>query len=84
MGQSIKEWTKKNVWKLGRPYHFKFFKGCLPQIFLVPFLSTLTHMVSGNRATLSWLIVLATSSLAKSQHLYNKKVTSKFFHDTLQ
>ena len=26
---------------LGRPYHFKFFKGCLPQILLGPFLSTL-------------------------------------------
>ena len=23
---------------LGRPYHFKFFKGCLPQILLGPFL----------------------------------------------
>ena len=28
---------------LGRPYHFKFFKGCLPQILLGPFLNTLTH-----------------------------------------
>ena len=29
---------------LGRPYHFKFFKGCLPRILLGPFLYTLTHM----------------------------------------
>ena len=30
---------------LGRPYYFKFFKGCLPQILLGPFLNTLTHMI---------------------------------------
>ena len=30
---------------LGRPYHFKFFKGCLPQILLGPFLNTLTQMI---------------------------------------
>ena len=29
---------------LSRPYHFKFFKGCLPQILLGPFLNTLTHL----------------------------------------
>ena len=29
---------------LGRPYHFKLFKDCLPQILLGPFLNTLTHM----------------------------------------
>ena len=29
---------------LSRPYHFKFFKGCLPQIVLVPFLNTLSHL----------------------------------------
>ena len=28
----------------GRPYHFKFFKGCLPQILLGPFLNTLSQM----------------------------------------
>ena len=28
---------------LGRPYHFKIFKGCLPQILLGPFLNTMTH-----------------------------------------
>ena len=30
---------------LNRPYHFKFFKGCLPQILLGPFLNTLTHIL---------------------------------------
>ena len=29
---------------LSRPYRFKFFKGCLPQILLGPFLNTLSHM----------------------------------------
>ena len=30
---------------LNRPYHFKFFKGCLPQVLLGPFLNSLTHIV---------------------------------------
>ena len=29
---------------LSRPYHFKFLKGCLPQISHGPFLNTLTHI----------------------------------------
>ena len=29
---------------LSRPHHFKFFKGCLPQISLGPFWNTLSHM----------------------------------------
>ena len=29
---------------LDRPYHFRFFKGCYPQILLGPFLNTLTHL----------------------------------------
>ena len=28
-----------------RPYYFKFFKGCLPQILLGSFLNTLTHFI---------------------------------------
>ena len=31
---------------LGRPYHFKFFKDCLPQILLGPFLNILSQMLS--------------------------------------
>ena len=31
---------------LSRPYHFKFFKGCLPQILLGPFLNTLNQILS--------------------------------------
>ena len=34
---------------LNRPYHFKFFKGCLPQILLGLFLNTLSHV---------WLVFL--------------------------
>ena len=30
---------------LGRPYHFKFFKYCLPQILLGLFLNALTHIL---------------------------------------
>ena len=56
MGQSIQEWTKKNLWKIafkkfervwsvsGRPYPFKFFEACLPQILLGPLLNTLSHI----------------------------------------
>ena len=30
---------------LHRPYHFKIFKGCLPQISIGPFLNTLSHLL---------------------------------------
>ena len=36
---------------LSRPYHFKFFKGCLPQILLGPFLNTLSHMIGSYHAS---------------------------------
>ena len=34
-----------NIKCLGRPYHFEFFKSCLPQILLGPFLNTLTQIL---------------------------------------
>ena len=34
---------------LGRPYYFKFFKVYLPQIWLGPFLNTLTHLLFSER-----------------------------------
>ena len=35
------------VWSaLGRPYPFKFFRGCHPHILLGPFLNTSSHMIS--------------------------------------
>ena len=36
--------TLERICCLGRPYHFRFFKGCLAQILLGPFLNTLTHL----------------------------------------
>ena len=30
---------------LSRPYPFKLFKGCLPQILLAPLLNTLSHLI---------------------------------------
>ena len=36
---------KKVFKKFEGPYHFKFFKGRLPQISLGPFLNTLTHLL---------------------------------------
>ena len=50
MGQSIQEWTKLNLWKTafkkfkGGMVCFRFFKGCLPQVLLGPFLNTLSHI----------------------------------------
>ena len=39
---------------LGRPYHFNYFRGCLPQILLGPFLNTLTQTV----CTLDLIVIL--------------------------
>ena len=39
IGQSIHKWPAS------RPYHFKFFKGCLPQISLGPFLNILSQIM---------------------------------------
>ena len=37
---------------LSRPYHFNFFKDCLPQILLGPFLTTLTHIMLMRKVSL--------------------------------
>ena len=45
---SISDSYGSKYWRkycLSRPYHFKFLRGCLPQILLSPFLNTLTHIV---------------------------------------
>ena len=49
MGQvKFVEDTLQNVWRdmvcLGRPYLFKFYKGCFPQVFLGLFLNTWSHL----------------------------------------
>ena len=70
MGQCIQKWTKyfvKTAFKkfevirtvcLSRPYHFKNFKGCLPQILLDPFLNTLFHMRKQKDILLLSVIIL--------------------------
>ena len=40
--QPLKIWSDKVC--LGGPYHFKFFKDCLPEILLGPFLNTLSKI----------------------------------------
>ena len=41
---------------LSRPYHFKFFKGCLPQILFGPFLTYITlEIVHYGSETIAWL-----------------------------
>ena len=42
VNKCLKEMCKSN--KQSRPYPLKFFKGCLPQILLGPFLNTLSQM----------------------------------------
>ena len=46
------KYMEDSLWKiwsdmvcLSRPYHFKFFKACLLQVLLCPFLSTLTQLI---------------------------------------
>ena len=38
------EWTRPAFKILMLKYHLKYFKGCLPQILLGPFLNTLSHL----------------------------------------
>ena len=52
MGQSVQEWTKYYLWKTAFKIFegiwsasLKFFKGCLPQILLGPFLNTLSPII---------------------------------------
>ena len=56
MRQSIQEWTKIILWRiafkkfeglcftLGRPYRFKFAKGCLPGILIGQLFNTLSNI----------------------------------------
>ena len=46
---SIPYTASRFVWKKSRPYHFKFFKLCLPQIWLAPFLNTLSLLITSFR-----------------------------------
>ena len=51
-----------------RPYHFKFFKGCLPQSSLDPFLNTLYHIQMHSDKVVSMTTLL---------HLFQKPVTPR-------
>ena len=41
-----------------QPYHPKFFKGCLPQILLDPFLNTLTHFCNDRRLNTDPIMIM--------------------------
>ena len=77
---------KKNC--LSRPYHFRFFKGCLPQILLGPSLDTLSQMMDGElfkinlRVESGKLSVLEIKSIGKewnSKEKYQRKHCKKVF-----
>ena len=63
---------RQPLWKtafkfcLSRPYPFKFFKGCLPQILLGPFLNTWTHLL------LFTLKFIQNFSLTSAHHRTNE------------
>ena len=75
--KSIWKWTKENLWKtafkkfegvssaLGRPYPFKFFKGCLPQILLGPFLNNLTQLCLNIWTNVTSVIIPEHKSMKK-------------------
>ena len=52
---------------LSRPYHFKVFKGCLPQILLGPFLNTLTHTVLQTEGAI-WGSFIKENTFIKKRH----------------
>ena len=45
----------RDIFCLNTPYPFNSFKGCLPQIFLSPFLNTLSHIINGNVLVSLWV-----------------------------
>ena len=52
----------KDMAYLSRPYPFQFFKGCLPQIWLSPFLNTLSNICFSRLATDSLHLSTASSN----------------------
>ena len=54
----------EGIWfALGRPYPFKFLKGCIPQILLGPFLNTLSHMYFQLLPCVQWLFLNLTEEV---------------------
>ena len=73
--------------KTNRPYHFNFFKGCLPQILLGPFLNTLTHLClqfMGNECPpiTSWIFARIIFKICKIC-LYPTKIYHLYFNEIL-
>ena len=63
---------------LSRQYHFNFFKSCLPQILLGPYLNTLTQMsakVVLCKVFISWQL-FAYKSI---EHLFARRIFSMYF-----
>ena len=55
---------------LSRPYHFKFFKGCLPQILLGPLFNTLSHiLILKLSVTFSMILLFRRRCLRKHDNL---------------
>ena len=74
----LMEDSLKKIWSdfvcLGRPYHFKFYKGCILLILLGPFVNTLTHLIYQSALPLILLI----------SHSINKKITASNIKRLLQ
>ena len=76
----------KKIWSdfvcLGRPYHFKFYKGCILLILLGPFVNTLTHLIYQSALP---LILLISRSINKKittsniKRLYYKRCAHRHF-----
>ena len=69
--RKLATWRKSNNHEklklcLGRLYHFKFFKGCLSQSLLGPFLNTLTHFHS-IKIDILWILFISWDQFC---HIY--------------
>ena len=65
---------------LGRPYSFKFLKGCLPQILLGPFLNILSQMrIQGQYCTRHKIFQKYSPSISSIQHCVKCVQIRSFF-----
>ena len=70
----LKNWS--DIVCLGRPYHFKFFKDCLPQSLLDPFLDTLSQVSFEQTLSLSIFTTGGVILISNSMNL--KQEETKF------
>ena len=86
MGQvKFVEGSRYKIWKdmvcLSRPYPFKFFKDCLPQILFGPFLNILSHLIITTPKILVVLIyktkivLLQNSGIVFENHLWTSIIS---------